>query len=282
MQTVYVDLYFLINFSMDFLCLYLTSKLLSVKLPLFRGLLAAAVGGIYANVALLLPIGGISSVLLDAAVCALICFTAFWRKREWKRLFLYILIYTAVSAALGGAMTALYYIFNRTDIFGFIRESDGDGLSVWLFALLAIISAAITLVGGRGFTKRMSAREAEVEITYLTRSVRLHGICDSGNLLRDPISGKPCIVADRSKMKEILPETLLSADAAGLERLSADERRRIVLIPTKTVSGEGMLIGIRVEKIKISVGGRAREADAVVALSGLSDSEALVPSCLLV
>ena len=64
-QTVYVDLYFLINFSMDFLCFFLTSKLLSAKLSFGRTLVASTLGGIYANLALFLPVSVFFSLVID-------------------------------------------------------------------------------------------------------------------------------------------------------------------------------------------------------------------------
>ena len=288
--TVYVDLFFMINFSMDFLCLYLSAKLLSHKIPLIRGLLAAAFGGIYANAALFFSVGKGAAFAFDVIACAIICAIAFLSKREWRRYPLYIIVYTAVSMALGGAMTALFNLFNRSGIFDGIRETDGDGISVWLFALLAIVSAAITLVGGRFFTKRMSIGEAELEITYGGRSVRLLGMTDSGNLLRDPISGKPCIVADISALSPILPaelrEVARNIGSLDLDSIGAEHKRRLVLIPAATVSGGGVLLGVRVDRVSISVKGKKREADAIIALSDLSDggssSRALIPSCLTV
>ena len=285
MQTVYVDLYFLINFSMDFLCLYLTAKLLSERLSPIRGILAAAIGGIYANLALLFGLSGIVAILSDLAVCALICFSAFFGRGRIKRVPLYILVYVAVSAALGGIMTALFYLFNRSGIFDFIKESDGDGISVWLFALLASISAVITLIGGRGATKKMSARGVELQITLLGRTVTVRGISDSGNLLREPLSGKPCIVVDRKGLEEILSKRLSEAVAQGgasrLEGLTDEERRRIVLIPAKTATGSDMLVGIRAERVLVRCGGKERSADVILALSEL-EVGALVPSCLLI
>lgn len=285
MQTVYVDLYFLINFSMDFLCLYLTAKLLSERLSTVRGIIAAAVGGVYANITLLLGLSGGVAIAFDLAVCAVICLCAFFRKGRIKRIPLYILVYVAVSAALGGIMTALFYLFNRTGIFDFIRETDGDGISVWLFALLAAVSAAITLIGGRGAAKKMSAREVELEVTFLGRTVKLRGISDSGNLLREPLSGKPCIVVDRQALGKMLSgrlsEILSKGCAAGLEGLCDEEQRRIVLIPAKTATGTDMLVGIRAERVIVRQDGKEREADAVLALSEL-EVGALVPSCLLI
>ncbi len=289
-RTVYVDLFFMINFSMDFLCLYLSAKLLSHKMPLLRGLLAAILGGIYANAALFFSFSRGVAFVFDVIACALICAIAFFSLKEWRRYPLYILVYTAVSMALGGAMTALFNLFNRSGIFDGIKETDGDGISVWLFALLAIVSAAITLVGGRFFTKRMSVGEAELEITYGGRSVRILGMTDSGNLLRDPISGKPCIVADVSALSPILPAELReianNMGSLNFDFISTEHKRRLVLIPAATVSGSGMLLGVRADRVSLSVKGKTREADAIIALSDLSEggsgSRALIPSCLMV
>ena len=284
MQTVYVDLYFFINFSMDLLCLYLTARLLSGKLSLLRGVLAAALGGLYANAALLLGIGGIYGFLLDVLALALICIVALARRGELKRIPLYILVFAGVSSALGGIMTALFYLFNRSGAFDFIKESDGDGISVWLFAILAAISAVITLIGGRGATRRMSASEVELEITLGGRTATLRGMTDSGNLLRDPISGKPCVVVDSRRLGRLLPTELSElneGDAISkIGRLRGELRKRVSVIPVSTASGESMLVGVRAERIRIKKGREERDVDAILALSELQVG-ALVPSCLL-
>ena len=283
MQTVYVDLYFFINFSMDILCLFLTSKLLSEKLSLSRALLAAAFGGLYANLSLFVGVGGFLGFLFDVISLFLLCIIAFGQRMRLKRMPLYILVFAAISATLGGIMTALYYTLNRTGIFDFLREGDGDGISVWIFAFLAAVSAVITLLGGRGATRKMSASDVRLEITLGGRTVPLHGMIDSGNLLRDPISGKPCIVVDARRLRPILPPELRDGKnmTAGLSALRGDVRKKVVLIPVATATGERMLVGLRAERVRISAEGREKYADAIIALSDI-EVEALVPSCLLI
>lgn len=283
MQTVYVDLYFFINFSMDLLCLYLTSKLLSQPISLLRIALASAIGGLYANLSLFLSLGGVWGILLDLTSLMLICAVAFAKRKEIGRLSLCTVVFAAVSATLGGIMTALYYLFNRTGIFDFLRGSDGDGISVWLFALLAAISAVITLIGGRGATKKMSASDVELEITIGGKTVSLRGMTDSGNLLREPVSGKPCIVADTRKLRGIIPYELRDRKniLSRLSTLGGDMGKRIVLIPAVGATGESMLVGLRAERVRIKQGGRIKDADAIIALSEL-EVDALVPACLLI
>jgi len=288
-RTVYVDLYFMINFSMDFLCLYLTSRFLSHRMALWRGLISAALGGIYANVALFLNVDRGVMLGIDILICVIICGIAFFSLSEWRRMPIYILVYTAISMVLGGFMTALFNLLNRTGIFEAIRDSDGDGISVWLFALLAAISAAITFFGGDLFKSRMSRHEIELEITHEGKSKRIRGMGDSGNLLRDPISGRPCIVVDGEELRGVLPTELIELSKkgkiSGLDGLDRGFGRRIVMIPAETVSGGGMLIGFRADSIAIYIKGKRKEVDAVIALSNIKKTAegngALVPTCLL-
>lgn len=289
-QTVYVDLFFMINFSMDFLCLFLTSKILNRRMSVWRALLAAALGGLYADLALLFPLGRLASVAADCAVCALMCGIVFYRKKKIASLPLYILVFAAVSMALGGFMTAFFHLLNRSSLLEGAEPSSGDGISVWIFALLALISAAITLIGGRFFTRRTSQKNAEVQVFYDGRSTRLHAMTDNGNLLREPMSGRPCIVADVKAMSSILPREILRAakadDPSAMETVSPAHVKNLRLIPTHTAAGEGLLLGIRMERILVECGKTSREVDAMIVLADLGDTadgnEALLPAQLLV
>ena len=80
-QIVYGDLFFLINFSMDFLCLFLVAKLLSRPLSTLRLSLASALGGVYSVGALFLP-EGLLGIILDLVCCIGICLIAFAAKEN--------------------------------------------------------------------------------------------------------------------------------------------------------------------------------------------------------
>lgn len=289
-QTVYVDLFFLINFSMDFLCLFLTAKLLNRKFSVGRALGGAALGGLYADVALFWTTSASVSLLLDGAACVGICATVFYQKKKGKSLPLYILVFAAISMALGGIMTALFHLFNRSGLFSGLNGGSGDGISVWIFALLAAVSGGITWIGGRFFAGRTAQQNADVEITYEGKTVRLHAMTDNGNLLREPISGRPCIVADVKALSPILPTELAEAarrrNPQELERLPLRCVKQIRLIPTHTASGEGLLFGLRPDCVRVEGKTGIREVDALIALADLGHSaggnEALLPSALLV
>lgn len=289
-QVVYADLFFLINFSMDFLCFYLTARILSRKLHLFRGVLAAVLGGIYANAALFLTLGRIPSLFLDFLVCVLMCAVVFGGRREWRSLPLYSVVYTAVSMTLGGFMTALFHLLNGSRLSDIGEAPKEDGLSVWMFALLAVISALLTLIGGRFFSRKSTRKVASVTVAQGGKKLRLRALCDSGNLLREPISGKPCIVVDTDAVKEILPPDVWRAakkkNAEDFETISPGQIGRVRLVPTKTAAGDGLLLAFRPDEIILECGKERHRVDAMMVLGEIGKTadgnQALVPAELLV
>ena len=273
---------------MDFLCMYLTSKLLCPRASLLRQVAAAILGGAYATAALFLPLEYAAALLVDIAACLVMVSVAFFKRSEPYRVFLYAIVFAAISMTLGGIMTALFNLLNKTglrELFG----TDGDGISVWTFALLAVISGAMTLLGGGFFKGRMSAKTVDVEITLDGKTVKLRGMSDSGNMLRDPIGGRPCIVADRKAIASFLSDSdrtaLEGTGAQDVYGFSPQLKKRIMLIPTKTATGEKLLLGIRADKVKLVCGKRSYEVDSPIAITDLRDgageNRALVPSELL-
>lgn len=273
---------------MDFLCFFLTSRILSKRMSVGRTVLASAVGGIYSDLALFIRVGKVMALFIDIVVCFGICLIAELRRGKAREIPLFTLVYVAVSMALGGFMTAIFNLLNRVYI-PIEETQSSDGISVWLFALLAGVSALLTLAGG-SFFKRRSCREIrEIEVVYGGKKGRLRSMTDSGNLLREPISGRACIVADVDALGGIISEELRSAarnGGLGIERLSREEQRRIRLIPIRTASGEGSLLGIRPERVIIIDEKGEREVDAVIVLTEIGESgegcEALLPSELAI
>ncbi len=281
-QVVYVDLFFLINMSMDMLCFFLVCRLLSQKLYVGRCLLASALGGLYACAALLLLPSGPIGVIMDFAACAVMCAVAVYKRGRFGSVAAFALVYTAVSVLLGGFMTALFALFNRLGlhkILGAVESEEGG--EVWMFALLAAAAGIISLFGGKLLRRRGERKHCRLQISLGGRTLELNGICDSGNLLREPISGKPCVVADAEGLGYILPRGF--GRVGDFNEVDLNMLKGIRVIPCSTAAGGGMLYGFYPDGLAIDFGGGYVEADAYIALgqvSGAHGALALVPACL--
>lgn len=283
-QTVYLDIYFLINFSMDFLGLFLSARLVERRIKYYRLVIAAGVGAAYACVALFLSAAGLWRILLDALACLAVGGVAAFDRRALKSLPYFSLVFGAVSIILGGAMTALFYLFNRLGVDLLFGGGDGgDGISVWLFAILAGISALLALKGGGALKKRAVRKRGRIEIEYGGKRTSLSCLCDSGNLLREPISRLPCVLVELDALSSVLPYSLTEAVKKGnITLIEERERPRVRLIPSQSATGKAMLVGFRVDALRIDMGGGAAKTDAYVVLMTEKISEkgikALVPS----
>ena len=123
--TIYADVLFFINFFLDFLCLYITGKLLCLPMKTLRVTLAAALGGGYACV----------SLFLDGAP-AYICIpshAAFGFRKAAVNTGVF-----ALSCGLsGGLMCGAYALMGKSFYAGGGFYVDADPLFVLIFAAVA-------------------------------------------------------------------------------------------------------------------------------------------------
>lgn len=282
---VYVDILFLVNLGMDALCLIVTGRLLHRRSSMLRLLLSAALGGVYGVVALFWEVGSIPALLLDVAVCFLMCGLAFGK----AKLPITGGVYALTSMVMGGIMTALYHWLNRAGASELLPGGE-EGLSSVAFVLLALLGGLFTALWGRIFRRAESRRASRVLLTVTVEghTFTADGMIDSGNLMTDPLSGLPVVAVRETlllpllspRLQVLLGTTPLPAD----ELTELPEAGRLHLIPADTATGQGLLVAIRPESLIISDGGSAprsiRALITPVPLEG-APADAMVPSSLL-
>lgn len=259
-RTVYADLLFLINFSMDFLCFFLVSRLFSRPFSLPRVLLASTFGGFYAVLSLFLPFRGLLLLLCDTSACAVMCLLAELRRGvSFSRMTTEILTYTGISMALGGVMTAVYSILNEVGISKLLKN-DGDGISAWIFLLLAVIGGGATMLGSRFFHRGVGQQYFAVTVGLCGKERTFRAAVDTGNALSDPATGSPAAAVSIAALRGFLPPEVCRTAAESpikcFSSLPEPYRTRARLLPVTTVTGEGMLLAFRTDFCYI------RKADA--------------------
>lgn len=283
---IYGDLLFLINMGMDALCLGLTGRILHRRLPRWRFWLASIFGGLYAVAALFLDVGQAWALTLDGAVCLGMCGLVFGGKRAGG-FFGASGLYFLLSMALGGIMTALYYGLNRLGLDQWL-PADEEGMGVWLFTLLALLATVLSLWGGKRFRRSSMIQVCNAEIWLGDSYVTLEGMVDTGNLLREPLSGRAVLCAEAKWLTPILSEEWREAMQKGITAPTdaLGRLRGLRLIPSSTAEGEGILVGFLPDRVYLrwQKNGRSysKEVDAVVAgVRHLQETQVLVPVDLL-
>lgn len=236
-MAVYLDLVVLLNFLVDFLLLLGTNRLLGVRGRAGRCALAATLGGIYAGACMLRGFRFLGNSLWRICVLGLMALCAFgFDKSAWKKCGIFLLL----SMALGGVTVC----FDRRDVLALVLAAGG----IWL----------LTNLGGNGGSQVF----VPLNLTYEGKSVALTALRDSGNTLRDPITGEQVFVIGREAAQML---TGLTRDqlSSPLETLAARPIPGLRLIPYRAVGGGGMLLGLRLDGVRVD----GRTQRAIVAFS---------------
>ena len=179
-------------------------------------------------------------------------------------------LFAGVSAILGGIMSAMYSLLNRSGLSSLEGES-GDDISIWLFALLAAAGGAAAFAGGRRAKRIAVSKQSDVEIAFGGKSVILRAMTDTGNMLTDPLCGRAVAICELDAVAPIFPSELVDfwrrGDVSFASRLSSENSARLRFIPAKgaLASKSSLLCAILPESIKVSVSDGKRDADLLIA-----------------
>ncbi len=263
-QIVYADVLFMIDFSMDFLTFYIVSHILKKKMKLIRVCSAAAMGGVYSVISLGIGVSHFFGIFFDIFVCFVMCMTAFLEKssKQLKKMPLYTVVYFTVSAMLGGVMTAIFSLLNKTSL----RDGSYGGreeLSLWVFGFVALLSGLATFLGSDVIGRSGRAKFGKLTVKVGSRKMTFDAMSDSGNMLKDPIGGRDVVVVDRGRALSLIP----SLAAGDVTMLKPEEAKKIRLIPVKTAAGEGVLTAFLPDEAILDFKGEKKRIDVLIALS---------------
>ena len=268
---VYADVLFLINFSMDAIALYVSARLCAAKITAKRIALGAIVGGVYSVLSIFLNLGFGLELFVFLLVCLLMCAIALYPDTLFEAV-RYSGVMFVSSSLIGGVMSASYSAFNSI-VSDSMKNSEKAVISPLVFSLLACFSMAAALFLCRLHGSGSLPDKAEVSVCFFGKSVTVCGILDSGNMLKDPLSGRSVIVMSSDALSHILSKRFIEAankaDLRAADLLSERERKRFRLVPSSSIGGNGYLFGVIPDELKITYTKKGKilsvRRDAVVA-----------------
>ncbi len=274
----------IINFSMDFLALYITAKIMHIRLKTRKITLSAIIGAVYSLIILTFNKNSFFSGFISFSIAFLLTFTAYG-KQKTKNYIKNTVVFYIVNFALGGGITAICNLLNMWQnkrnliINGTFDVLYGD-LPFGLLVLLAIVCGTVSLVSGRIIKKKVAQKECELEILLCQSSIKIKALVDSGNLLKEPISGKPVIITAFEAIRKLIPVELIPLfKTKNIDCLENNlYMSRIRLIPTSTVTGQGILFALFPDNVSVN----GKEVDVYIAINTDTDNfggfSAIVPN----
>ena len=255
--TIYVDIVLLENLCMNYIILFGTAYIIKIKVKHIRILLASLIGAVYAVLAYaeVFPIYANLITKIILSIC--MTYIAF-NPKKLKGLIKELILFYLVSFALGGCAFALLYIVRPQDIF--MKNGVYIGTYPLKIALLGGITGfIITYVAIKIVKTRITKNEIiyKAIIKIEEQEIEINVLLDTGNMLKDPISGDAVIMVEKNKLYKILPNEMLDNTNKFLggefeNAESLEYRKRIRFIPFTSVGKQnGMLLGIKPDLVKI-------------------------------
>ena len=266
---IYADILFLINFSVDFICLFLAGRLTSRLFSAWKMILSASLLALYSFVPYLnIEIPVFLKIFMHFSFAALCVFIAFW-KSDIKKFFMSFMTFCITEALLGGAVSAINSLTSSWSD-GTYREISAKSLAFSLF-----VSAVAAAVYGSVCKNRMKIKSAKIKLSLGSYETFLNLLIDSGNLVTEPFSALPVIVVSSSA----LPPPYDSPDPDTYPL-------RLRAIPFKTASGSGMIYGFLPESAEYCpLIGKKKKIEAYIGIDtetkSFSGFDGLMPPGLL-
>jgi len=263
MQTFYVDVYFFINFSVDFLSLYFAAKMAKMPTSITRLLIGGVIGAIVAviNVFISNVILGYVSLFLGFLLMILVSLKKVTVKRKIKFAFCFSIVETLV----GGIVYCLYDFLDK-HLGQYIDSSFGgtQNRSLLMLSIIILISIGVfkSLVSVFSFVQGSDTIEVEIEMQG--RVVCGEALIDTGNLAKDPTDLKDVMLIGSDLARE-----LLGRDFLGVEELSGldcDMKKRVKLIPVTFGKERRLLVGFRPDSVIVKTRRGKELVDIAVAI----------------
>lgn len=247
---IYGELLFAENAIIGGLMLYITGKIHGKSFDSNSSSIKLGLGSILCGIfsfIIFIPIKPYVIFPIEMMFAIFLCSVVFYDRKKivlWKMAVTFVL----TTYFAGGLVMGLLLATDRTGIFtgGGIYTGDMKAgmLAIFITVATMTMKKIITIIEGKKFYEE---HNYDVKIKYDSKIIETKGFVDTGNMLSDPVSKRPVIIASEELWGKL-------TNAESVINASDDEMCRMVLIPYKTIKEKGVLEAIRVDYIYINDG----------------------------
>ena len=258
---MYLDEVIVVNLAMNYLILWLTARLLRKEYVSNRMLLGALLGALYV-LTIFLPTKDFFFTLASKFILSLAIIFAAFHPRKWQEFLSLLGMFYLVSFTVGGAVLACSFFLAVP-----VQTADGVFTLPSFTGLNLVFPIFLVVILGRwgmGYLEQKKWQrlfQVDLVIRLMDREVKVEGMLDTGNKLKEPISREPVVVVQYDALREILPQELkeyfdcaddMFPDLISEALTSSPLASRLCFIPyTSLGRKKGFLIGFRPQGLSL-------------------------------
>ena len=260
---------------MNYIILYATGLISKSKKSYLRMFLASLIGAIYATLEYVLKVNIYSNIILKTILSIIIVYVAFYPQNA-KKMCKQIVLFYVTTFTFGGIATYLIYVLKPQNII--IKNGMYVGTYVLKVIFIgAIVGTIILAIAFKMAKNKLTQKDmiCKVKIKLNGKEETVEAMVDTGNMLKEPITGTPVVVVERTSLYELLPKEILNNSESILggdfekipEEIKNEYVPKLKLIPFASLGKQnGMLVGIKPEKIEVINEQTEEEKNAIIGI----------------
>ena len=255
-MTIYLDVVLIENIIMNYIILYATGIIYKIKPKNIRLFLSSIIGALYAILAYMEILDEFVELTFKLILSVSMVYIGL-KPQNMKILLKQVLLFYLTSFIFGGISFALLYFAKPQDIL----TNNGTYIGMYpvkVVFLSGIVGFIIIKISFKIIKGKISKKEllCKIKIKILQKTVEATAMIDTGNLLKEPITGTSVIVVEKQVMADVIPESILNNLDNILKGEYSDNLDKFITklraIPFSSLGkANGMLIGIKPDEVLI-------------------------------
>lgn len=274
-MTIYVDIIIVENLIMNYIILYATGLISKCKICYLRMFFASLIGAIYVACQYISNLSVYSNPLIRLILSIVIVVVAF-NPQSVKNMCKQFVLFYLTTFTFGGVATYLIYVLKPQNLI--MKNGVYVGTYVLKVIFIGAIFGTVILIFAFKFAKNKITKSdmlCKVKMEINSKEVILNTMVDTGNMLKEPLTGNPVIVVERTALYDLIPkeildniESILGGEFKGIPEEIKDEYiSRLKIIPFSSLGKQnGMLIGIKADSLEIISEQSKKRCDAIVGI----------------
>ena len=272
-MTVYIDVVFLENLILNVIILYATSLIAKMNLKIIRTLISASIGSIYAIMYYIFQIGLYSNIIFKFILSVIMIYVAF-NPKEFKTLLKVLILFYLTSFVFGGASLSVIYLVNAQ------RINIQNGMIIGKYTMNTILTGIIIafiviVIAFKIIKSKISKNDLFCDIRFKinNKEIKTKAMLDTGNLLKEPITNIPVVVAEHKLLYDVIPneildniENILGGDLENIsDEVKNDYISKLKVIPFTSLGKQnGILLGIKADELIVEEMNSEKKIDKVI------------------
>jgi len=266
--TVYADVLFIINFIINMILIKISSLFMKSTVSNTRLCISSALGAVYA-VCMFFPDISFMYIFPFKLFVSIIMMKIISPHAKLIKMIKYTSVFYMVSFTFAGVLLALIY-------FGSISSSMQPNIHNGIFyfdisltklLIASAISYAVITISCAVFKRNKTIGIKKLTIVLKNRMCEMSALSDTGNLLTDPLTRNPVVIAEKKYLKDLFPLGIPDIENIAFSDI------KLRLIPYSSLGNNGgMLTGFVPDEVCID-GKKANNVIVAISPGALSEKD---------